>query len=199
MDAVRKIELASVEAYFAYADAIEGRAEYYDGLIVDMAGSSPVHSNLSANMIVELGNAIRGKGCKVYTPDLRIAVGPANSYVFPDVAVVCGELEISDLRKDSVRNPTLVVEVLSPTTAARDRGEKFEIYQHLESLREYVLVEQDLPQVYVFTKSQTGEWVYHGFSGLEAMVRLNSLGVTIPMANIYYDVVFPLPTLEEEN
>ena len=198
MDAVRKLELASVEAYFAYTDAIEGRAEYYDGLIIDMAGGSPEHSNIAANFSADLVYATRGKGCKVYNPDLQIAVGPANSYVYPDVAVVCGELEISDLRKGSVRNPTLVVEVLSPTTAARDRGEKFEIYQHLESLREYVLVEQDLPQVYVFTKSQTGEWVYHCFTGLESMVKLVSLGITIPMANIYYDVVFPVTSQEAE-
>ncbi len=199
MSTLRKVQKVSPEAYFAYEDTIEGRAEYYDGVIVDMAGSSPDHSKITANVITELSIAMRGSGCSVYSPDIRIAVGAANSYLHPDVAVICGELEVSDLRKDSVRNPRLVVEVLSSSTATRDRGEKFELYKALDSLQEYVLVEQDVPQVYVYSRSATGEWVYHVYYGLETQVKLSCLGISVPMASIYYDVVFPATPLEEEN
>ena len=197
MNKALKLDRVSPDVYFAYEETIEGRAEFYDGMIVDMAGSTPDHSNIAANITAELVFATRGKGCKVFNPNLRIAVDPANSYFHPDVAVVCGDLEISDLRKDNVRNPMIVVEVLSPSTATRDRGEKFEKYQALESLREYVLVEQDSPQVYVYTKSAVGEWVYRASIGLETRAKLFSLDIEIPLANIYYDVRFEEAVAED--
>jgi Uma2 family endonuclease len=103
------------------------------------------------------------------------------------------------LNKNAICNPILIVEVLSESTGTRDRGEKFELYKQLESLREYVLVEQNAAQIYVFTKSAAGEWVYNVFTGMEASLRLNSLGIEIPLANIYYDVNFESAATEQES
>lgn len=191
MRTANKLDFVSVADYLAYDNSVEWRTEYYDGRIVDMAGGSPDHANIAMNVGAELVLGTRGKGCKVYSTDIKIAVDPSRSYLHPDVAVICGEPETSDLRRDMVRNPTLIVEVLSPSTEKRDRGEKFDAYQALESLKEYVLVEQDAPQIYVFTKSSSGDWVYRHYHGLENHVKLQSLGLSIPLANIYYDVKFP--------
>lgn len=188
MDALHSPIRVTEEDYFAYQDTIEGRAEYFDGLIVDMAGGSLEHANISAQIGAELVMATRGKGCRVYTGDVKIAT--ANSYLHPDVAVICGEPEVSDLRPGIARNPRVIVEVLSESTSSRDRGEKFNLYKELSSLEEYVMVEQNAPSVYVLTRSKLNEWIYRAYHGLEAQVRLNSLNLSIPMSGIYHGVDF---------
>ena len=188
MDALRSPIRVTEEEYFAYTDGIEGRAEYYDGVIVDMAGGSYEHSVIAGNFIMEIGPTVRARGCRTSTGDIKIATG--QSYLHPDAAVVCGPPEISDLRKDAVRNPMLLVEVLSRSTADRDRGIKWGYYQTLESLQEYVLVEQHIPQVFVLAKSALGEWVLRTYIGLEAQVHLHSLDIDIPMTGIYHGVEF---------
>ncbi|MFN8395374.1 MAG: Uma2 family endonuclease [Bacteroidia bacterium] len=188
MDGLRSPVRFTEEEYFAYTDGIEGRAEYYDGVIVDLAGGSLEHANIAAQIGAELVMATRGKGCRVYTADVRIAT--SNSYLHPDAAVICGNPDISDLRPGIARNPILLVEVLSESTADRDRGIKWMHYQTLESLREYVLIEQHIPQVFVLTKSSLGEWVLRTYIGMDAVIHLHSLNIDIPMTGIYHGVEF---------
>lgn len=189
MSVVRKSVRVSEEEFFAYEARIEGRAEYYDGVIVDMAGGSYEHSVIAGNFIQEIGPKAREKGCRTSTGDIKIVAD--HSYLHPDVAVVCGPPEVSDLRKNAVRNPTLLVEILSESTADRDRGIKWKHYQTLESLREYVMIEQHIPQVFVLNKSALGEWVLRTYIGLDAEIQLNSLDIRIQMSGIYDGVAFP--------
>jgi Uma2 family endonuclease len=197
MNTIGKSALVSPQAYFAYNDSIEGRSEYYHGTIVDLPSSSMRHSLIAVSISAEIVSKIRGSGCKPF--GMQLLIESQSCFLYPDFSVVCGEVQLSSLNKNAICNPILIVEVLSESTGTRDRGEKFELYKQLESLREYVLVEQNAAQIYVFTKSAAGEWVYNVFTGMEASLRLNSLGIEIPLANIYYDVNFESAATEQES
>jgi Uma2 family endonuclease len=121
------------EQYLEIERQAELKSEYYEGEIFAMSGGSPEHSLIAANVISDLHSQLRGKPCRVYTSDLRVHASEA-LYTYPDVTVVCGALQFSDEHRDSVTNPTLIIEVLSPTTEAWDRGGKFEQYRQREAL-----------------------------------------------------------------
>jgi Uma2 family endonuclease len=194
MNIPRKSELVNPQAYFAYDHSIDGRSEYYHGVIVDMPSSSMLHSLIAVSISAEIVSRIRGSGCKSF--GMQLLIETQSCFLYPDFSVVCGEIQLSSLNRNAICNPILIVEVLSESTSTRDRGEKFELYKQLESLLEYVLAEQNAAQVYVFTKSATGEWVYNVFTGMDASVRLSSLGIEIPLASIYYDVKFEVASEE---
>lgn len=178
----------SLEVYLEIEDGNEGRSEFYDGEIFGMAGGSHTHNVICNSIGAALYNALKGKGCSTSNSDTKIQIEAANAIVYPDVTVVCGQPEYAWPRTDIIRNPTLIVEVLSPENAAYDRGGKFRKYKMLKSLREYVLVEQDSANVDVFFLTDAGQWVHDSFSGLETEVELQSLGVRVAMEDVYRDV-----------
>jgi Uma2 family endonuclease len=182
--------LLSPEEYLARERVADFRSEYYRGEMFAMAGASPQHSLICANMIRQLGNALEGRPCAVYTSDLRVRVSVTGLYTYPDVSVVCGPLEFDDKHRDTVLNPTLIVEVLSEGTEAYDRGKKFRHYQRLASLREYVLVSQDQPQVERFMRNPDDTWTLTTVSGLDQSLELPSIGVTLSLAAVYGKVDF---------
>lgn len=171
----------------------EERHEYSHGEIVLKSGGSDVHSFVIANVIGELGRRLKGKPCSVGEGNLRVRNRHEPRYVYPDASVICGEREYDpeDPNRHTILNPRVIVEVLSPTTEAYDRGDKFEYYQGIESLEEYVLIAQDRPAVQSFLRQRDGTWSLMGFNGLEAALRVRSLTIAIPLAEIYYRVQFP--------
>lgn len=178
------------EEYLEIERAAELKHEYYNGRIWDRAGGSYWHSLIAANFSRELGNALKGKPCAVLTSDLRISVSPQGLYTYPDVAVVCAEPKFVDGRKDTLANPTLLVEVLSPSTEAHDRGFKSAQYRTLASLQEYVLVAQNEARVEVFNRQSNGNWLLTEFAGLDAVAHFESVGARVPLAQIYEKVQF---------
>lgn len=176
--------------FLQYLDSIEGKAEYLNGEIYDMAGGSPNHSLIEANTQRELGNALENSTCNVFSNSLTIQIESDGSIVFPDASIVCGEVETTTDRKDIATNPTLIVEVLSPSNMKWDRGGKLLKYWTIPSLMEYVLIEQTHPQVDVYTKSPNGEWVFSSYQDLEDIVLLHSVGIQVPMKGIYRRVTF---------
>jgi Uma2 family endonuclease len=168
------------------------RHEYLDGQIVTKPGESDVHSFIVVNIVSELGRALRGQPCSVAEGNLRVRTHGAR-YVYPDASVICGEREYdpADPNQHTVLNPRVIVEVLSPTTEAYDRGDKFEYYQGIKSLEEYVLIAQDRPAVQSFLRQADGTWSLMGFNGVDATLRLRSLAIAIPFAEIYYRIAFP--------
>jgi Uma2 family endonuclease len=188
MSSVEKPNKVSLEVYLEIEDANFEKSEFYNGEIFSMAGGSYEHSLISGNIYRALGNSLLGKDCRLLTSELKIQIEAANAIVYPDAMVICGQPEFAWPRRDIVRNPTLVVEVLSPGNEGYDRGGKFRKYKLLKSLREYVLVEQDSANVDVFYLNEDGQWVNELYSGLEAEVELRSLGVRIALGDVYRDV-----------
>jgi len=172
----------------------ETKSEYYDGVLVAMAGASPEHNLITANVITSLNFHLRRRGCIPFASDLRVHVESCNRYFYPDTAVVCGEPIYQNLDgMRSLRNPALIVEVLSATTEALDRGEKWHCYQDLDSLSTYVLIAQHLARVEVFTRIEGRDWRLSTFHGLDRTVFLPAFGSEISMADLYADVLFPEP------
>jgi Uma2 family endonuclease len=177
----------TAEEYLAAERAAEFRSEYYDGCVYAMAGTSFPHSLITTNLSGELRQALRRR-CFVMSIDARVRVSPEKVFTYPDVVVVCGEPKFADDQKDTLLNPTLIIEVLSPSTEAHDRGFKFARYRELESLREYVLVSQTEPRVEKFTRQAGGQWVLSDYVGLEAVCRFESVGCEVALADIYENV-----------
>jgi Uma2 family endonuclease len=187
------------EEYLRREDAAETKSEYYNGVIVAMSGASPEHNIITANLVAELRANLRPHGCITFANDLRVHVNACNCYFYPDVSVICGQPDyqlVQGLR--ALRNPTLIVEVLSPSTATQDRGDKWHCYQTLDSLSTYVLATQDRARVEVYTRLEGGDWRLSTSHGLETTVRLPTYGCEIPMAEIYADVTFPAPEVEPD-
>lgn len=183
------------EDYLAFERDAHEKHEYYHAEVFAMSGGSPDHSLISSNVNGELRSLLKGKPCRAYESNLRIRIPRTTLYTYPDVSVICGERQFDplDTRQETVTNPALIVEVLSPSTETWDRGGKFRNYQQIDSLREYVLVSSSKPLVETFLRQDDGNWIYHAAAGVEAVVRLNSLGIQLALSEIYSGVEFPPP------
>lgn len=180
----------SVAEFLAFEEQSDGKHEYYDGEIFAMAGGTAIHSLIAANCIRELGKLLTGRDCFAYTSDLMIATA-SDLLTYPDVSVVCGEPSFAEESGERVLlNPIAIVEVLSPTTEAYDRGKKFEHYQSIDSLKEYVLVAQDRVHVDRFTRQPDGGWLLTAVGSKGASIELPTLGGSIPLEEIYVGVAF---------
>ena len=160
------------------------KSEYINGEILAMSGASNAHNLITLDIGTELNIQLRERECLVYTNDMRVRTSPMGSYFYPDVVVVCGEPQFEDNVFDTLLNPTLVIEVLSPSTEVYDKGEKFRHYQELTSLREYVLVSQDRVRVEQYRLLKT-QWVQTEFRALEDVLPLVSIGCEFPLQDIY--------------
>lgn len=181
----------SPEEYLAHERRAEIKSEYYDGELFAMAGGSEEHSLIAVNVAGTLNTQVAERPCKVYNSDMRVQMAPAGPCAYPDVSVVCGEARFVDERKDTLLNPTLIVEVLSATTEDWDRGGKFERYQQMASLQEYVLIAQDRPRVERYARQGDGEWLLTVAAGLERVVSLPSIGCELALAEVYRKIAFP--------
>jgi Uma2 family endonuclease len=178
------------QEYLALERRAAFKSEYLDGQIFAMAGASRAHNLVTGNIGRLLGTQLRDRECEVYASDMRVCVSETGLYTYPDVVAVCGTPEFQDDELDVLLNPTLIVEVLSPSTQSYDRTKKFDHYRSLESLQEYVLVSQDEVRVERFTRSG-GAWSMSVSSRLGETVRLSSIGCDVPLNEIYAKVAFP--------
>lgn len=184
------IPKVSAEEYLRRERASEARSEYWSGEIFAMAGGSARHSLITVNVIAALHRLLKGGTCVPYDSNLRVDVAPTGLYTYPDATVVCGPPEFTDTAKDMITNPRVIIEVLSDSTEAYDRGTKFEHYRGVSSLVEYVLISQKIPLVEIFSREQEGRWRLTPVSGIHGSARLDSIGTDIAMAEIYYRVEF---------
>jgi Uma2 family endonuclease len=177
------------EQYLALEREAETKSEYFDGEIFAMSGASRQHNLISVNVIAELRAQLKGRPCEVYGSDMRVKVDPTGLYTYPDV-VVCGEVRLEDEHLDTLLNPTVLIEVLSPTTEAYDRGKKFAHYRRLDSLTDYLLIAQDQPRIEHYARQADQKWVLSEASELCASLPLTSLGCTLALAEVYDRVTF---------
>lgn len=175
------------EEYLEADRVAEYKSEYYDGIVYAMSGGTYTHSLIANNFGAVLWQALRGGRCTVTSGDVRVRVTPS-TYVYPDIVVVCGEPAFAGDRRDIILNPVLVVEVLSPSTEAHDRGLKFIRYRTAETLQEYILVSQEEARVEMYRRQPGGEWLLTDYSGLDSACALGSINCSIPLAEIYAGV-----------
>jgi Uma2 family endonuclease len=184
------------EEYLALERHAEFRSEYLNGRIIAMTGGSPEHADVVLNIGSELRSRLRPRGCRVFVNDVKARITSKAGYVYPDVMAVCGKAKFLNTRPRTLLNPNLVIEVLSETTENYDRGEKFEAYRAIESLREYVLV--DSRRVYVERYVRQGDfWVLSVEGDLEATLHLTSVECELSLREIYADVEFDVPEGED--
>jgi Uma2 family endonuclease len=182
---------ATVEEYLRHERESPERCEYLDGQIYQMAGESLEHSTINANVTGRLMMRLLGKPCRVLSPNMKIRTSRNGLFSYPDAAVVCGDAQFHDNRRDIVTNPTVIIEVLSPSTESYDRAEKFFCYQQLESLIDYLLIAQDEPRIEHFTRQPNGQWLYALTRGLDASVYIASLECRLKLAEVYDRIEFP--------
>ena len=173
------------EEYLALERKAEFKSEYIDGVVYAFAGGSKRHNLIVANIIIALGSQLKGRPCKVYPSDLKIRTPNSKRFFYPDVSVVCGEVEFADDKRDVILNPTLIVEVSSESTAAFDRGKKFLSYQQISSLQEYLLVSQDEILVEGYARQGSDRWLYTKVTGLEGRCTLSSIECDLALKDVY--------------
>lgn len=167
--------------------------EYLAGQVFAMAGASFAYVRITGNLLATLHQSLRGSKCIVLSSDMRVKIPAASAYFYPHVAVVCGKPQFEDEQEDNLLNPVVIIEVLSPSTEAFDRGEKFLVYQRIPSLREYLLVAQDTVYVEHFVRQPDGQWLRREYTLMEQVVHLESIDVDLPMHAVYEGIAFPSP------
>lgn len=175
----------SPEEYLAIERQAEYKSEYVDGVIYAMAGGSERHNLIAANLIISIGVQIKNRPCRVYPSDLKVRVPNSKRFFYPDVSVVCGETRFADDERDVILNPIVIIEVLSESTAAYDRGKKFLSYQQIDSLQEYLLVSQDEVIVEHYIRQSNETWLYAKAIGLEETILLPSIECEVRLRDVY--------------
>ena len=170
--------------------ALEGRSEYVGGEVFAMTGAMEAHNTVVMNIGSELRTQMKGRPCRVYASDMKVRIRAADAGTYPDLVALCGDREFQDGRRDLLLNPSLIVEVLSDSTEAYDRGDKFGLYRQIPSLREYLLVSQHRVQVELYSRGEDGRWTLRDYSALADSVALTSVGCTLALAEVYDKVEF---------
>jgi Uma2 family endonuclease len=178
----------SVRDYLEQERVSEVKHEYLGGIVREMPGASREHNLINTSLIQELANHLDDQLCEVYGSDMRVRVTPTR-YTYPDLTVVCEPPTFEDSLLDTLLNPLLMIEILSPFTEAYDRGEKFGFYRRIKSLQEFVFVSQDKPRLERYLR-QGHEWRFSEVEGLETHLHLESIGCTLSLARVYKKLSF---------
>jgi Uma2 family endonuclease len=181
------------EEYLGLERSCAERHEYFAGEVFAMGGASERHNLIVTNVVRELSLQLKGRPCRTYANDMRVKVAQTGLYTYPDVVVVCGEARFDDEQRDTLLNPTVVIEVLSKSTEAYDRGEKFEHYRKLDSLAEYLLISQDKVHVDHYVRQPDQQWLLSETSALDHTVQLAAIGCELVVAEIYDKVDMSIP------
>lgn len=179
--------------YLAFEHESDAKHEFINGYVYAMAGAKREHSLITGNIFASCHSQFQGRGCEVHQSELRVKVS-ASKYFYPDITIICGEPILADDEFDNLLNPTVIVEVLSPSTEAFDRGDKFQYYRSIESLQEYILVSQEKARIEGFVRQDSGLWTFSAAIGLDAIFKLSSISCAFNLSKIYDRI-----TLESEN
>jgi Uma2 family endonuclease len=205
--AIRKSPLIyTIDQYLEIERQSEERYEYLDGQIFAMAGESIAHGEICANLAGLLHPQLRGTPCRMRVKDTKIRSGPTSRpgstkglFSYPDLVVICGELQFHDEYQDVVLNPTVIIEVLSESTESFDRGEKFQRYRMWNpTLSDYLLVSQTQPVIEHYVRQADGSWLLYSYSDLEQRLFINSINCELHLPDVYERVIFPPEEAEEE-
>lgn len=186
---VPKVRLTPKE-YLDFERKSEIKHEYCKGEIFAMSGASREHNVICMNVGSEIRQQLKGKSCEAYPGDMRVFVPATGLYTYPDIVVVCGEPQFQDKEFDTLLNPTLIIEVLSPSTESYDRGKKFAHYRSIETLAQYLLVSQDEPRIDNYLKQESGLWLFSDSRTLNERVELPSIDCVLDIREVYDKINF---------
>jgi Uma2 family endonuclease len=179
----------TVEEYLEAESKSLEKHEYYNGEIFAMAGATVEHNRIVSNSLVELGIKLKDKNCVPYASDLRIKAEQSKLYTYPDISIICGEIQKSDDLFDTVTNPTVLIEVLSESTKDYDRGTKFLMYRNIPNLQEYILIDSmGAIKVEKYSKNNDGTWQLSDYENISDIIELKSVGIEIVLEDIYRGV-----------
>lgn len=178
------------EEYLALERKAECKSEYFAGEIFAMSGASERHNLITLNIAAALHTQFRGRPCRAYVSDLRVKVSPTGLYTYPDVVALCGKAQFDDEQSDTLLNPEVIIEVLSLSTEAYDRGGKFGHYRKLASLHEYVLISQEEPHVELYVRQADNQWLLSEASDLQEVIQLPSVNCVLRLSDVYDKVEF---------
>jgi Uma2 family endonuclease len=183
--------LMSEAEYLAFEEGNDIKHEYVDGSVYAMTGAAWNHNLINGNTQTALNSQLADQPCAVVSSDMRLKVDSKTvSFRYPDTMVICGEPDFADGRRDTVTNPTTILEVLSASTALTDHNTKLDEYIQIESVQHYVLISQHAAKVEVYTRQSQGEWLYTQVKGLDASIELRAIGCTLSLAKLYEKVRF---------
>ena len=181
----------TVSEYFAHERTALNKSEFYDGELFAMAGASVPHNRIKENLSGEFHARLKGSSCQSFSSDQRVLVDRTGLYTYPDLVIVCGELQYDPLNEDTITNPKVIIEVLSDSTERYDRTTKFRMYQQISSLQEYILVSQQEPVCERFVRQGDGTWALRAFVGREATLELVTVDAQVKLADIFARTVLP--------
>jgi len=167
------------------------KSEYFAGEVFAMAGASEQHITIVSNLTYLFVSQFKARACKAYSNEMKICVAATGLFTYPDVVIVCGDPVFHDVQRDVLLNPQVLIEVLSDSTEAYDRGKKFEHYRSIDTVTDYILLSQDRPKVEHFTREAGGRWLYTALVGIESVLEIPSVKCRLVLADVY-DKVVPL-------
>ena len=187
MGALEKL-LISEKDFLEFERASTEKHQYIKGEVFAMSGASIPHNMIHSNMFFEVGSKLKGKKCKPFGSDLRIYNPASSQYTYPDLSVICGKIETTDDKFDTVTNPTVLFEILSPSTRNYDLGSKFELYRQIPSLKNYVTIDSQAISVSLWTKNNDKSWLLIEKKSLNESIYIESINVELQLSDIYEDV-----------
>jgi Uma2 family endonuclease len=180
----------TAEEYLKNERKATQKHEYYKGEVFAMGGASITHNIICTNCSTELRNKLKGKNCRPFANDLRIHIPKNTLYTYPDISVICGEIDTIDDLFDTATNPTVIIEILSSSTRKYDLIEKFSLYREIESLKNYILIDSEATAVIKYTKNDNNTWLLTDYKGINDSFLIESINVELNLTDIYEDVVF---------
>lgn len=190
MSAVPATKLVSVAEYLQMEEMAVEKSEYYRGEVFGMSGGSIAHNTISTNATALLWNFLRDKPCRVFNSDQKIRIEANSLITYPDVSILCGEPELWNNRTDMIQNPAVIIEVLSPSTAGYDQGDKFTLYRDIPSLQEYILIASTKQLVQRFVKQDEHFWHFRDVHDAEGLFQVETIGFSCPVHELYRNVEF---------
>jgi Uma2 family endonuclease len=181
----------TIEEYLQWEKESQQKHEYYQGEIFAMAGAGLRHNILQVNLISAIATALKGKGCRPFGSDMRMCIPENTLYTYPDVSIYCGELNLSEFEENAILNPTIIIEVLSPSTKQYDRGEKFKLYRDIPTLKEYILVDSESINIESFRINSNGFWELHEYKSVNDQLLLPTIELSRSLQDIYEGTKLP--------
>jgi Uma2 family endonuclease len=178
----------SIEEYLEMENAAIEKHEYYRGEIFAMSGAKVPHNTIARNLLIALGSKLRGKKCQPYGSDQRIHIQSNTLFTYPDISIICDEVITLNNDDWNVLNPTVIIEVLSPSTKNYDRGEKFKLYRDISTLKEYILVDSESIHIEVFRLNENNHWELEEYNSISDLLPVKAIGETILISEIYEGV-----------
>jgi Uma2 family endonuclease len=180
-----KYNYVSPEEYLEMERASSEKHEYYNGYVIDMSGARLKHNQIAVNLYTKLGSHLEGKNCQVLPSDMRVATPDRNAYMYPDATIVCGEPLLEDDKFDTLLNPSVVFEIWSPSTQKNDMGYKLLFYQHIHSLKEYIMIDSAKRFSQVVRKQSDGAWRFEDISGTHDALFISTVNLNLSFDDIY--------------